>query len=101
MDRLAGISKSGFQIFHIHSRNDIPAALETVGDNILFVGGLNNPLTLSQGTPALVRKEVEYHLRSGVNLISPECALPCNVPEANLLELTRTAHQYSRKDMAL
>jgi len=99
MDRLASISKSGFQIFHMHSRNDIPEALEYVGDNILIAGGLNNPLTLSQGTPVSVRKEVEYNLRKGISLISPECALPCNVPEANLLELTRTAHQYSRKDI--
>ena len=98
-DRLAGISKSGFRVFHLHSRNDIAAAVEAAGSGMVIAGGINNPLTLSQGTPALVRKEVEHNLHSGVNIITPECALPCNVPEANLLELTRTAHQYSRKDI--
>ena len=98
-DRLAGISKSGFQMFHLHSRNDVPAAVEAVGGNILLVGGVNNPLTLSQGSPAAVRKEVEHLVRSGVSFVSAECAIPCNVPEANLLELTRTAHQYSPKDV--
>ena len=100
MDRLPSIVKSGFPIFHMDSRNNIPVALETVGNSILIVGGINNPLTLGQGTPMAVRKEVEYNLRSGISLISSECALPCNVPENNLLELTKTAHQYSLKDLS-
>ncbi|MCL2674274.1 MAG: MtaA/CmuA family methyltransferase [Defluviitaleaceae bacterium] len=95
MDRLSIISKSGFQAFHLHSRNDFPEAVKAVGDDILIIGGVSNPLTLNQGTPKTVQKEVSHILRSGISIVAPECALPSSVPEQNLLELTRAVHQHS------
>jgi len=94
MDRLDCIADTGFRLFHMDSRNDIKKAVKQVGDRIVLTGCINNPATLAQGTPAVVRKEAEYNLSCGIRLISPECALPTNVPEENLRELVDTVHRH-------
>jgi len=96
MDRLPHISKTGFPIFHMDSRNNIEKALEIVQDKMLITGCINNPHTLCHGDTTLVKKEVIDNLQKGISLIAPECALPCNVPSENLLTLTKTTHQYTR-----
>ena len=99
MDRLSLIAQTGFKLFHMDSRNDIAKALEIVGEDILLTGCINNPITLAQGTPNTVRNEVKANLRSGIKLIAPECAIPCNVPAKNLKELVDTAHKYKPGDI--
>lgn len=94
MDRLDYISQSGFDIFHIESRNDIKYAIEHY-DNILFTGGINNPITLSNGSTKDIENEVTFLLDNGMKLISPECAIPCNVTRESLEFLASTVH--SRK----
>lgn len=94
-DRFPLFIKAGFKCFHMDSRNDIAKAVEIAGDQIKIVGCINNPLTLSQGTPKDVRREVEYNLACGVQMIGPECAIPTSVPTENLKELVRTTHSYS------
>ena len=95
MDRLPSIIKAGFPLFHMDSRNDIPKALEIVGDRLLITGGINNPLTLGQGSALAVSREAESNLADGIKLVSPECALPFNVPKQNLQELTKVIHLHS------
>lgn len=98
MDRLHLIAHTGFKLFHMDSRNDIEKAIEITEGNIMLTGCINNPITLAQGTPSMVRNEVRANLRSGIKLISPECAIPCNVPANNLKELVNTAHRYKPGD---
>lgn len=92
MDRLSLFKKSGFKIFHIDSRNDIKRAVEIVGDELVLTGSINNPVTLAQGNLSDIRKEVEYNISSGIRLISPECAVPCNVSKENLKAIPECAH---------
>lgn len=94
-DRFPLFIKAGFKCFHMDSRNDIAEAVAMAGDRIKIVGGINNPLTLSQGTPAEVRREVEYNLACGVQMIGPECAIPTSVPTENLKTLVQTVHSHS------
>jgi uroporphyrinogen-III decarboxylase len=94
-DRFPMFIKAGFKGFHMDSRNDIPKAVAMAKNNIKIVGCINNPVTLSQGTQEEVRREVEYNLACGIKMIAPECAVPTNVPTANLKELVRTAHSYN------
>lgn len=98
MDRLKLIAQTGFKVFHMDSRNDIEKAMEIAGDSIMLTGCVNNPITLAQGTQSMVRSEVKSNLRSGIKLIAPECAIPCNVPANNLKELVNTAHRYKPGD---
>jgi [methyl-Co(III) methanol-specific corrinoid protein]:coenzyme M methyltransferase len=93
MDRLDLIARTGFSLFHLHSRNDIGLAIKQVGTSITLTGCINNPLTLAQGTPHMVREEVEANLRQGIRLIAPECAIPATVPEENLKALVDAAHR--------
>jgi [methyl-Co(III) methanol-specific corrinoid protein]:coenzyme M methyltransferase len=92
MDRLHCIARTGFKLFHMDSRNDIPEAVKQAGSAITITGCINNPVTLAQGTAAMVQEEVEANLKSGVRLISPECALPAPVPGENLKRLVDAAH---------
>ncbi len=93
MDRLDLIKKTGFKIFHIDSRNDIQKAVEICSDNILLTGSINNPYTLTNGSTSDVKKEVRRNIEQGIKLISPECAIPFKVPNANLLELVNSIHR--------
>lgn len=92
MDRLQLIKQTGFKLFHIDSRNDIPKAVEICANNILLTGSINNPYTLTNGTAADVNTEVRRNIAYGIKLISPECAIPFKVPNLNLQELVNAAH---------
>lgn len=93
MDRLNLISETGFTCFHIDSRNDIAEAVKIAGNKLMLTGSINNPSTLTTGSPADVRKEVLYNIQNGIQLISPECAIPFHVTNQNLLALVNTAHK--------
>ncbi|MDR1587661.1 MAG: methyltransferase [Treponema sp.] len=54
MDRLDCIARTGFTLFHMDSRNDIAAAVRQAASSIIITGCINNPVTLGQGTPAMV-----------------------------------------------
>ena len=72
-----------------------PAQLTAIaGDKIILTGGVNNPRVLLEGTPEDVRQNVIHLLDNGIRLISPECAIPCRVSNANLLAIRRTIREY-------
>lgn len=88
-DRLGLISRTGFDAFHLDSRNDIRIARQLAG-RMLLVGGVNNPVTLLNGNPAEVRRTTEALLDAGLRLVAPECAVPCHVPNENLWAIVET-----------
>lgn len=91
-DRLDEIIQTGFECFHIDSRNNISKAVEIFEDNMLLTGGVNNPKTLFYGTTSEIKNEVKDLIKSGIKLISPECAIPCLVPNKNLKAIVTCAH---------
>jgi MtaA/CmuA family methyltransferase len=97
MDRMPYIAETGFDAFHFDSRNDPRKSLEIMGNKILLTGCVNNPQTLLNGTAEDVKREVNSILDAGIKLISPECAIPCRVPNRNLLEIVKTARSYGKK----
>ncbi len=92
-DRLELFSQAGFEAFHLESRNDVKAAIRIAGGRMLMTGNINNPSILLNGTAADVSKAVRSAVEGGISLISPECALPCWVPNRNLLEIVHAARQ--------
>jgi MtaA/CmuA family methyltransferase len=90
-DRLELFCHAGFEAFHLESRNDIKEALQIVNGRIVITGNVNNPNILLNGTVADVRNAVDSVLEGGIQLLSPECALPCWVPSRNLLEIVNAA----------
>lgn len=91
-DRLELFCQAGFEAFHLESRNDVKAALHKVGGRIVITGNVNNPSVLLNGSVADVRNAVNSAIEDGIQLLSPECALPCWVPNRNLLEIVNAAH---------
>ena len=47
---------------------------------------------LAQGEPQDVKRAVEENIKSGIKLISPECAIPFSVSSDNLIALVEAAH---------
>jgi len=104
LDRMKDFAEAGFDAFHFDSLNDTRQLLKEAGgkegaaaaatrNKLLLTGGLSNH-TLLSGTPADVTREVNDLLDAGLRLISPECAIPMKVPNANLSAIRRAVDQY-------
>jgi len=87
IDRMPYIAETGLAAFHFDSKNDPQEAMDTVNGGIKLVGNINNPVTLYSKKPEDVRKEVYRALDAGVQMISPECAIPLKTKLENLLEI--------------
>lgn len=94
IDRIQIFSRTGFDVFHIDSRNDIKLASSLLSNKMLLVGGINNPNTLSGSDISQIKKEVSDSIEKGITLPAPECAITVNVPNANLVALTECIHSY-------
>jgi len=93
LDRIKYFAEAGFDAFHFDSLNDTRQLLKEAGGKLHLTGGLSNK-TLLWGTPADVEREVHNLLDAGIRLISPECAIPMKVPNANLAAIGRAVDQY-------
>jgi MtaA/CmuA family methyltransferase len=94
LDRLNYFTETGFDAFHFDSRNAPEKALEIAGGKILLTGCVNNPQTLLNGTPEDVSREVKRIIGAGIKLVSPECAVPCRVPNRNLAAIVEIAKAF-------
>ena len=92
-DRLEYFAQSGVDAYHFEWQVDAKTAVEKVGHQISLVGNINNPVTLYQGTPDDVFEQVRYAIKSGVNLIGPECAIPLATPIDNLRAIVSAAQE--------
>ena len=72
--------------------------MEAVGDGIRLVGNINNPETIYARGPAEVRAEVYRCLDAGVQMISPECAIPLASKLENLLEIPRAVRDWCEEN---
>ena len=79
LDRLDYIAQTGFEAFHFDSKNDAKETVKIADGRISLVGNINNPETLLHGDEQKLEKEVTYALEAGVDVISPECAVPLNM----------------------
>ncbi|MBT3318414.1 MAG: MtaA/CmuA family methyltransferase [Clostridia bacterium] len=89
LDRIPLFNEAGFDLFHFESKNDAGKAIELAGD-MMLTGNINIPDTLYAGAPDDVGQEVTQILKSGIKLISPECALPLQTRNENLLAISQT-----------
>ncbi len=87
-DRMAFFAQAGFPIFHFDSKNSLTDAKREAG-SMLLTGSINNVDTLLGGTPEQVTQEANMLIEGGIRLISPECALPLQVKNSQLLALSQ------------
>ncbi len=88
LDRMDLFAQTGVDVYHFESANDTAEALKVVDGRISLAGNINNPEVLLQGTPDDVRRAVREAVKTGLDLIAPECAVPLTTPLENLRALT-------------
>jgi len=93
LDRIGYFARAGFDAFHFDSLNDIGLALKAAGD-MLLTGCVSNTRVLLNGGAADVERQTREIMDAGIRLVSPECAISCSTPNANLIALTETVKRY-------
>ncbi|MDD5658391.1 MAG: MtaA/CmuA family methyltransferase [Actinomycetota bacterium] len=88
VDRIEYICQTNVSSFHFESKVDACQAVKISNGRIKLIGNINNSSTLLFKTPKDVKKEVEYAIKCGVDIIGPECAVPLTTPLENLKEIT-------------
>ncbi len=96
-DRIDKLSLSNMNMLHLDSRNDFIKSQSKMNKKMELIGFINNPYLLRKGKPKDIRKETIKLLKQGVKFVSPECAIPFNVPNENLISLTNTLHSFNAK----
>ncbi len=94
VDRMGYIAETGMAAFHYDSKNQPEESMDAVHDKIALAGNINNPETLFAKGPAEVRGEVLANLEAGVQIVTPECAIPLQTPIENLLEIPKTVKEW-------
>lgn len=100
LDRMQYIKQAPFVAFHFATENDPKAAKDVMGD-FKLVGNISNFVSLYRGAPDDIAQETQDVLAAGIDIPSPECAVPPQVPDANLRALAASARGvYARQDLA-
>jgi [methyl-Co(III) methanol-specific corrinoid protein]:coenzyme M methyltransferase len=94
-DRLEYFAETGIACYHFESQVQLDAAVRAAGDKMTLMGNINNPSLLLQGTPDEVSAECRRVLASGIQILSPECAVPLDTPIVNLKALVQVAKETS------
>jgi len=89
-DRIKYFREAGFVAFHFESKVPAELAVREAAGKLKLAGNINNPVTLLTRGPAAVRVEAQLAIDAGVDIISPECAIPLQTPVINLKEIVQT-----------
>lgn len=95
-DRIEYIAQAGFNCFHFDSKVQPQKAHEIANGRISLAGSINNPNTLYKGSPEDVKKEVFNNCEAGIQIISPECAIPLRTPNENLKAIVQAVIDYCK-----
>ncbi|MCE5330091.1 MtaA/CmuA family methyltransferase, partial [bacterium] len=93
VDRIEYICQTNVASFHFESKVDACQAVKINNGRIKLIGNINNPLTLLFKKPEDVKREVEYAIKCGVDIIGPECAVPLTTPLENLKTIAKTVKE--------
>lgn len=94
-DRLAHFAQAGFDCYHFESQVDLDTAVGAAAGKMTLMGNINNPELLLSGSVELVHEACRSVIKSGVQILAPECAVPLTTPTENLRALVETAEGYA------
>jgi MtaA/CmuA family methyltransferase len=92
-DRLKYFAQTGFDCYHFESQVDARTAVAAAAGKMTFMGNINNPDLLLNGNPAQVAAACRQAIDAGVQILSPECAVPLLTPLDNLRTLVEVAEE--------
>ncbi len=90
-DRLAYFAETGIDCYHFESQVRIEDAVAMAKGKMTLMGAVNNPTVLLKGTPEMVAEASSRAITGGVQILSPECAVPLTTPTSNLRALVEVA----------
>ncbi|HEY43181.1 MAG TPA: MtaA/CmuA family methyltransferase [Anaerolineae bacterium] len=90
-DRLRYFVETGVDCYHFESQVNVEEAVSIAAGEMTLIGNINNPELLLSGTPEQVANACHHAIRGGVQILSPECAVPLTTPIENLQTLVDVA----------
>ena len=96
MDRVGRFKDGGFSWFHFESANPAAEAIPKAAP-MQLIGNINIPGTLLAGTAEDIEAAARGCVRDGLTMISPECAVPLQVSDANLRRIADTCRKLTFK----
>jgi MtaA/CmuA family methyltransferase len=91
-DRLQYFAETGVDCYHFESQVGIADAVAAALGKMTLMGNINNPEILLRGTPQEVADACHLAVDGGVQILSPECAVPLSTPLPNLKTLVDVAN---------
>ena len=89
-DRVELFEEAGFPLYHFESANNIGIMVKLT-HKMKLTGCVNNPTVLLSGSREEVIETTKNILSHGINILSPECAVPLRTPNANLMAIVDCA----------
>jgi MtaA/CmuA family methyltransferase len=83
LDRIQYINQTLFSCFHYDSKND-DSEIRKAADKIALAGGTDNIQVLLNGSENDIIKDIEQKIKTGIDIIGPECAIPLDTPLENV-----------------
>ena len=96
-DRIKYIAETGVACFHFDSKVPTATARNLAGDKLALMGGTSNYDVIRTGSPEKIAADVLEKVKSKINIIGPECAVPLDAPMENLKILAQETRKYRRK----
>jgi MtaA/CmuA family methyltransferase len=94
-DRLVYFAQAGFDCYHFESQVNLSDAVAAAAGKMSLMGNINNPQLLLSGTADGIAQASREVIRSGVQILAPECAVPLTTPLENLKTLVEVAEHES------
>ncbi|MFC1453501.1 uroporphyrinogen decarboxylase family protein, partial [Verrucomicrobiota bacterium] len=95
-DRLAYIRDTGVECFHFDSKVPAAEARRLAGEKLSLMGGTGNIDVVRNGTQESIERDIAEKLRTGVDILGPECAVPLDAPWRNLRTIVEVARKLSK-----
>jgi MtaA/CmuA family methyltransferase len=89
-DRVKYFSETGVDCYHFESQVDLASAVTDARGKMTLIGNINNPSLLLSGTREQVLSACQQTIAGGVQILSPECAVPLITPTQNLQALVES-----------
>jgi [methyl-Co(III) methanol-specific corrinoid protein]:coenzyme M methyltransferase len=90
-DRVSYFAESGVDCYHFESQVNLESAVADARGKMTLMGNINNPTVLLRGSPQDVLRACQQAIDSGVQILSPECAVPLITPLENLKALVTSS----------
>jgi [methyl-Co(III) methanol-specific corrinoid protein]:coenzyme M methyltransferase len=92
-DRVKYFAESGVDCYHFESQVDMASAVADARGKMTLMGNINNPTTLLNGSREDVLAACRKAMDAGVQILSPECAVPLITPIENLQAITEATKE--------